>query len=82
MRRFILASGSLKEVAREYGISYPTVRVRLDRLIAKVEAVESTRDEDDYERTLRALYADGRFDAVTLRELLDAYHAESEGGES
>ncbi len=82
VRRFILASGSLKTVAREYGISYPTVRVRLDRLIAKVEAVESTRDEDDYERTLRALYADGRFDAATLRQLLDAYHTQNEGAES
>lgn len=30
IRRFLLASGSLKEVAGEYGVSYPTVRLRLD----------------------------------------------------
>ena len=30
---FLLASGSLKEVAGKFGISYPTVRARLDRII-------------------------------------------------
>ena len=33
IKKFILASGSLKEVASVYGVSYPTVRLRLDRLI-------------------------------------------------
>lgn len=79
LKRFLLASGSLKEVAKGYGISYPTVRLRLDRLIAKVEVVESAQGEDEYERTLRAMYADGRFDAATLRQLLDAYHTQDEG---
>lgn len=27
IRRFVLASGSLKAIAQEYGISYPTVRL-------------------------------------------------------
>ncbi|MGE3409718.1 MAG: DUF2089 family protein, partial [Pirellulales bacterium] len=40
LRRFLLSSGSLKALAEEYGVSYPTVRGRLDRLIAKVQAVE------------------------------------------
>ena len=31
---FILSSGSLKQIARLYGVSYPTVRNRLDDLIA------------------------------------------------
>ena len=35
---FILASGSLKEMAAKYGISYPTVRARLDRMIECLEA--------------------------------------------
>ena len=30
---FLRASGSLKQVAAEYGVSYPTVRARLDRII-------------------------------------------------
>jgi len=32
IKRLILASGSLKDIASQYGISYPTVRIRLNRL--------------------------------------------------
>jgi len=35
------SSGSLKEMARRYGVSYPTIRNRLDALIEKVTALES-----------------------------------------
>jgi hypothetical protein len=31
LKRFLMTSGSLKELAGAYGISYPTVRLRLDR---------------------------------------------------
>lgn len=31
---FVLASGSLKEIATKTGVSYPTVRSRLDKVIA------------------------------------------------
>lgn len=34
---FVLASGSLKEMARVLGVSYPTVRNRLDRLIENLQ---------------------------------------------
>ena len=37
IKRFLLASGSMKEVAAQYGVSYPTVRLRLDRLIQKIQ---------------------------------------------
>lgn len=35
--QFFLTSGSLKEMASQMGISYPTVRNRLDDLIEKVK---------------------------------------------
>ena len=44
--RLLEASGSLKELARVYGISYPTVRNRLDTLIDKVARL---KDNDDKE---------------------------------
>ena len=40
IKRFLLASGSMKEVAAQYGVSYPTVRLRLDRLIQKIQLGE------------------------------------------
>lgn len=35
--QFVLYSGSLKEMAQKMGISYPTVRNRLDDLILKLK---------------------------------------------
>ena len=40
IRKFLLASGSLKEMAGAYGVTYPTVRLRLDRLIQKIRLTE------------------------------------------
>ena len=42
IKKFVLASGSLKEMAGEYGVTYPTVRLRLDRLIQKIKLSEDT----------------------------------------
>lgn len=78
IKRFILASGSLKELARAYGISYPTVRLRLDRLIAKIEVLDDERIHSEFERTLRAQLAEGRIDERTLRELRAAHRREME----
>lgn len=36
LRAFLRARGNIKEVERELGISYPTVRKRLDDLLAKL----------------------------------------------
>lgn len=41
---FILRSGSLKEMARLYGVSYPTVRNRLDDLIARLSAIIESQE--------------------------------------
>lgn len=76
LRRFVLSSGSLKELAGEYGVSYPTVRARLDRLIAKVKAAEDPKPADVFERQLRLLVADGHLSPNLGKQLLDA-HRES-----
>ena len=36
LKNFLLCSGSLKEIAGLYGVTYPTVRLRLDKIIQKV----------------------------------------------
>jgi len=35
--QFVLASGSLKEMAQLHHVSYPTIRLSLDRLIASLQ---------------------------------------------
>jgi hypothetical protein len=42
---FVKASGSLKDLAKAYGVSYPTVRNRLDGLIATIKEMEATGSE-------------------------------------
>lgn len=78
VKRFVLASGSLKALAKSYGISYPTVRLRLDRLIDKVKVLEDREITSEFERRLRALFAEGRLDMATLKVLLGAHRKEME----
>ena len=79
LRRFLTSSGSLKALALEYGVSYPTVRARLDRLIAKARAAEDPTVSDPFERRLRVLVADGKLSVTLARELLDAHRAATTG---
>lgn len=78
VKRFVLASGSLKALAQAYGVTYPTIRLRLDRLIQKIKLVEDERIVSDFERLARAQYAEGKIDLDTLRLLLDAHQEELE----
>ena len=42
---FVLAGGSLKEIAKQAGVSYPTVRSRLDKVIEQLQSQLSTQDD-------------------------------------
>ncbi len=73
VKRFVLLSGSLKELGDSYGVSYPTVRLRLDRVIQKIQILDDQRIQDPFERLLRAQYAEGKLDAATFKRLLSVY---------
>lgn len=79
LKRFVVASGSLKELAQAYGISYPTIRLRVDRLIEKIKVLDSQEIPSAFERALRAQFAEGKVDMETLKVLLAA-HREEMGG--
>lgn len=80
LRRFVLSSGSLKALCDEYQVSYPTLRARLDRLIAKVEAAEDPRAADSFQRKLQVLVADGKLSSALARELWKAHRVVAEEG--
>lgn len=82
VRRLVLASGSLKALASAYGVSYPTVRNRLDRLIARIEAADHYADEDPFQRTVRQMVAGGQMNADTARRLLRAHRETLEAQET
>ena len=72
IKRFILASGSLKEVARQYGVTYPTVRLRLDRLIQKIRLTEDVA-ADPYIATIKRLAVNEKLDLDTAKVLIAEY---------
>jgi len=72
IKKFILASGSLKEVAGLYGVSYPTVRLRLDRLIQKIKLTETT-EADPYVSLVKRLAVDDKLDFDTAKILITEY---------
>lgn len=72
IRRFLLCSGSLKEVAREYGVSYPTVRLRLDRLIQKIKLGED-RAADPYVALIKRLAVSDKVDFDAAKMLISEY---------
>lgn len=77
IKKFILASGSLKEVAGVYGVSYPTVRLRLDRLIQKIQLSE-TAEADPYIALVKRLAVDDKLDFDTAKILITAYRSTKE----
>lgn len=72
IKRFILASGSLKEVAGQYGVTYPTVRLRLDRLIQKIRLTEDVA-ADPYIATIKRLAVNEKIDLDTAKVLIAEY---------
>lgn len=72
IKKFVLASGSLKEMAGLYGVSYPTVRLRLDRLIQKIQLSEKA-EADPYVALVKRLAVDDRLDFDTAKLLLNEY---------
>ena len=78
IKKFILASGSLKEVASVYGVSYPTVRLRLDRHIQKIQLTE-TAEADPYVSLVKRLAVDDKLDFDTAKILITEYRKAKEG---
>ena len=77
IKRFILASGSLKEVAGQYGVTYPTVRLRLDRLIQKIRLSEET-EADPYVALVKRLAVEDKLDFDTAKLLISSYRKAKE----
>ena len=72
IKKFVLASGSLKEVAGIYGVTYPTVRLRLDRLIQKIRLGEQA-DAAPYIALIKRLAVNDKLDFDTAKILINEY---------
>jgi hypothetical protein len=75
IKRFLLASGSLKELAAAYRVSYPTIRLQVDRLISHIKGLEDRPPADAFDAKLRRLVADGELPSQLGKELLRLHTA-------
>lgn len=80
VKKFIIASGSLKEIATQYGVTYPTVRLRLDKLIQKIQISEDTTNEP-YIALIKRLAVNERLDFDTAKILITEYKKKSVGSD-
>lgn len=80
IKNFILSSGSLKEMAKEYSVTYPTVRLRLDRLIQKIK-IEDKIDDDPYVSLIKRYAVDEKIDFEVAKILISEYRKNMGGDE-
>ena len=77
IRNFLLCSGSLKEVAGRYRVSYPTVRLRLDRLIQKIKLGED-QAADPYVALIKRLAVNDKVDFEAAKLQIQEYKRQKE----
>ncbi len=59
-------------MATEYGVSYPTLRARLDTLIEKIRARHKEKQVSELRRVVRELAREGTIDLTHARKILAA----------
>ena len=79
IKKFILASGSLKEIANQYNVTYPTVRLRLDKLIQKIQINDQGVDEP-YIALIKRMAVNEKLDFETAKILINEYKKSQKGG--
>lgn len=68
----VLHSGSLKDLANSYEVSYPTIRVRLDRVIQRLREAIAGREPDALSDLLATLVERGELSITNARTVRQA----------
>lgn len=77
VRKFVLRSGSLKQIAKDYEVSYPTVRIRLDRIIQKIN-LNVDLEKEPLVNYVKQLAIENRISLEDAKNIIDKYKAERE----
>ena len=78
----VLASGSLKELAEAYGVSYPTIRGRLDRVIEHLRRALAARPVDPMAELLADLVEKGEVTPRGARAVLELHRKRTQTKEA
>lgn len=77
MKNFVLESGSLKSIAKMYDVSYPTVRIRLNTLIQKIE-LASQEENSGLINYVKSLAIDEKISLEDAKKIIKLYNSEKE----
>lgn len=69
VRNFLLASGSLKEISQLYHVSYPTIRLRLDKIIQKIKISEQ-EEQDPFVLQIKRMAIEDRINLETAKNII------------
>lgn len=72
VKKFLLASGSIKELAGIYSTSYPTIRKKLDKLIQKIQ-VNERKDNDMVVKLINQLEEERKIDQDIAKTVVLEY---------
>ena len=70
VKNLVLHSGSLKEIAKVYEVSYPTVRLKLDRLINKIKMNDAVENEE-FIKFIKSLSIDDRISVEDAKLIIE-----------
>ena len=73
--QFVLASGSLKEMAMLHQVSYPTIRATLDRVIANLRQSLNGAPPDPMTGLLADLVERGEIKVATAKQIRNVHRA-------
>lgn len=76
IKQLVLSSGSLKELAKIYQVSYPTVRVRLNNIIAKVKLFDDQK-KGSFETEIMQLVIDEKLSLDVAKTIIKKYQEDS-----
>lgn len=73
----VLYSGSLKDLAAGYGVSYPTIRTRVDKLIERLRLAKAGKAPDPLSELLASMVERGELSVANARALQEAARKQS-----
>ena len=75
VKQLVIASGSLKQLAKIYQVSYPTVRMRLNTIIQKINFIEDN-GANTFETKVMNLVIDEKLSLEVAKQIITDFREE------
>ena len=75
VKQLVIASGSLKQLAKIYQVSYPTVQMRLNTIIQKINFIEDN-GANTFETKVMKLVIDEKLSLEVAKQIITDFREE------